>query len=142
MAVFESDQWYTLVPGSILIVIPLLVFVYEAWRRGTERKCKVEQAGNVLLPTPHSLLPSWFGAISGHTLRLDKNRVSVNQMKVECVLLGLFFLQLFLRYFFPSTLYSTQAWRGSMLFKERFTCVLLPFARINLFSVSNTIEIR
>lgn len=73
-------------PGLELTIIAVLLpsaivtssLIYRAWWYWTERTSRVLRAGRVVLPTPRRLLPDCFLSISGHTLLLDKDNVSLS----------------------------------------------------------------
>lgn len=63
--------------GSFCAVAAFCSYVYSGWQSTAERLSKrTRRNGEVLLPTPKSLLPDYFGYIGGHGLMLDTPRVS------------------------------------------------------------------
>lgn len=74
----ESLPWQETLNILTLLLLTVLIatVLYGSWRRCSERRTKTTlHDGRILLPTPRSLLPSWFGYLSGHTLSLHVEKV-------------------------------------------------------------------
>lgn len=58
-------------------VVALCSYLYSGWQSTAERLTKrTGKNGDVLLPSPKSMLPDYFGYVGGHGLMLDTPRVS------------------------------------------------------------------
>lgn len=68
----------------VAISVPSAVTVCMLWQRWTERRSRSEIRGQLFLPTPRSLLPAWFGFLSGHTLLLEREKVRRKSLVIDC----------------------------------------------------------
>lgn len=62
-----------LLPSAIIMIY----LVYKTWSQRTERAGREMRGKRMILATPRRLLPDCFWSISGHTLLLDRDNVSL-----------------------------------------------------------------